>query len=130
MKEVLNMIMNKWEILHHDDIQNIAKGKTLYLTWQNEKDGPFCDTHTVTVLDPASLTDFLRKADNEGRYVLWMRVPPVPKPPEKYRILTPRVCVYSHIGTERCEYCDDGYCMHGPEDCPYATVRPEISVRG
>lgn len=119
------MFLHEWQILHQDDIQSIAKGEALYLTWQNEKDGPFCELHTDTVSDKKHLTDFLRKADDEGRYVLWMRVPPAPKPPKEYRILKPRVC----MAQDRCEYDDNGYCMCGPKDCPHAIARPEISVR-
>ncbi len=104
------MFPNKWIIQHHDDIQNLAKGETLYLTWQYEMDGPFCDTHTVIACDPACMTDFLCKANNEGRYVLWMRVPPVPNPPNKYRILKPRVCMRD----AHCAYNDDGIAWTDP----------------
>ena len=118
------MLEREWKVLHLCDIPGIQEGLPLHLAWQRIEGGPFCDTQTAEY-NHAALTEMVKAAEAERRFVLWMPTYAIPVPPKQYRILHPFVCKRE----KPCEFEDNGYCFHGPEDCPDKMPYPEISVK-
>lgn len=69
--------------------------------------------------------EMLRKSYDENAVVIWIRIPPIPKLPEKWKMCATTVCEH-HL----CEYYDDGFCLDGPEGCKHGETRLEFSAGG
>lgn len=56
--------------------------------------------------------------------IIWVKIPPTPKLPKKWRVVGPVVC-----DDAKCDYYDNGYCIEHKEPCPKAIVHREFSNR-
>lgn len=73
------MLEREWKVLHLCDIPGIPDKLPLHLTWQRIEGGPFCDTQTAEY-SHAALSEMVKAAEAERRFVLWMPTyaPPCP----------------------------------------------------
>jgi len=137
---------NEWRVLDFDFpeelpfyilSERLGEEAAVYITHvgdhSEEKEKAFGYLEGVVMKMPVnqhtidSLKSFHERVRGKGVYTLYKVVQPVPKSPQRYRILLPLVC----NGTERdqrlCEYSDNGYCMKRRR-CPSQKKHPEIST--
>lgn len=88
----------------------------------------YADTYTITFQGVEWLEAWyytLRKDEIYGKDVtiIWVRIPPAPKVPTKWRVCGPTVCE-----NHKCDDYDNGYCM-GRKQCADGKIHREFSRR-